>query len=45
MLELYKNIKKFRQLNDWSQDELAKKIGYTDRSIITKIEQGKIYFH
>jgi len=42
MLELYRNIKKFRKLNSWSQEELALKIGYTDRSIIAKIENGKI---
>lgn len=42
MLELYRNIKKFRKLNSWSQEELALKVGYTDRSIIAKIENGKI---
>lgn len=40
MLELYKNIKKFRKQNGWSQEELAKKAGYTDRSSIAKIEKG-----
>lgn len=42
MLELYKNIKKMRKENGWSQDELAKKAGYTDRSSIAKIEKGLI---
>lgn len=41
MLELYKNIKKLRKERRWSQDELAKRAGYTDRSSIAKIESGK----
>lgn len=42
MLELYENIKKLRKQNKWSQDDLAKKAGYTDRSSIAKIEKGQI---
>lgn len=42
MLELYKNIKKFRQMYGISQAELAKKTGYTDRSSIAKIERGDV---
>jgi transcriptional regulator with XRE-family HTH domain len=42
MLELYKNIKKLRIENKLSQDELALKTGYTDPSMITIIEEGKI---
>ena len=42
MLELYKNIKKFRVQNDMSQAELAKLTGYTDRSSIAKIEKGLV---
>jgi transcriptional regulator with XRE-family HTH domain len=42
MLKLYENIKILRKENEWSQDELAKKMGYTDRSSIAKIEAGKV---
>jgi len=42
MLKLYENIKTLRKENGWSQDELAKKMGYTDRSSIAKIEAGKV---
>lgn len=41
MLDLYKNIRILRKQNGWTQDELAKRMGYTDRSSIAKIEQGK----
>lgn len=40
MLELYENIKRLRKEKGWSQEELAKKAGYTDRSSIAKIEKG-----
>ena len=42
MLELYKNIKKRREELGMSQEELAKKTGYSSRSMIAKIEAGKI---
>ena len=42
MLELYRNIKKYRKLNNMTQLELAEAIGYSDRSIISKIENGGI---
>lgn len=42
MLELYKNIKARREELGMSQDALAKKVGYTDRSSIAKIESGKV---
>ena len=42
MLELYKNIRKYRQDLKMSQDELARKAGYTDRSSIAKIEKGLV---
>ena len=42
MLDLYKNIKKLRLQMQWSQDELAKRAGYTDRSSIAKIEKGQV---
>lgn len=42
MLDLYKNIKITRMKKGLSQEELALKTGYTDRSSIAKIESGKI---
>ena len=42
MLELYKNIKKLREENDLSQEELAKRVGYSDKSMISRIESGKV---
>lgn len=39
---IYINIKKLRQELNMSQDELAKKTGYTDRSSIAKIETGSV---
>lgn len=42
MLDLYNNIKKERINKKLSQDELAKRVGYTDRSSIAKIESGKV---
>lgn len=42
MLDLYKNIKKFRLQKSMSQQDLANKTGYTDRSSIAKIEKGEV---
>lgn len=42
MLDLYKNIKKYRNQNEMSQLELARKTGYNDRSSIAKIESGTV---
>ena len=42
MIKLYENIKRLRKENGWSQDELAKRTGYTDRSSIAKIESGLV---
>ena len=42
MLEANKRIRDLRIAAGLSQDELAKKIGYTDRSTIAKIETGKV---
>lgn len=42
MLELYKNIKSYRERLGLSQTELAEKIGYTSKTTISKIEAGKI---
>ena len=42
MLELYKNIKKRRLELDMTQSDLAKKLGYSDKSMIAKIEKGAV---
>ena len=42
MIKLYENIKTLRKEHSWSQEELAKKMGYTDRSMIAKIESGSV---
>lgn len=41
-MESYEIIKKLRIQANMSQDELAQKTGYTDRSSIAKIEAGKV---
>ncbi len=42
MLDLYKNIRKFRKEKKMSQQRLAELTGYTDRSSIARIEKGEI---
>lgn len=42
MLELYNNIKKRRLELNMTQSDLAKKLGYADKSMIAKIEKGII---
>lgn len=42
MLKIYENIKKYRLSLGLTQSELAERVGYTDRSMIAKIESGKI---
>ena len=42
MIDLYKNIKKYRLENGWTQTELANKVGYSDKSMISKIEKGEV---
>lgn len=41
-MDLYLNIRKLRKELGLSQEELAKRTGYTDRSSIAKVEQGKV---
>lgn len=41
-MDLYSNIKKRRLELGLSQEELAQKVGYKDRTSIAKIESGKI---
>lgn len=42
MLDLYTNIKKYRKQLNMSQSELAKRVGYTDKSMVSQIERGKV---
>lgn len=42
MHEVYKNIKNERIRRGWTQDELAKRVGYSEKSIISRIEAGKV---
>jgi len=42
MLPLYENIKMLRISNGWDQEYLAKKVGYADKSMISRIENGKV---
>ena len=42
MLDLYKNIKELRIANKMTQTELAEKTGYSDKSMIAKIEKGVV---
>lgn len=42
MLKLYKNIKACRKAAKMTQEELARRTGYTDRSSIARIEKGEI---
>ena len=42
MLKLYENIKQRRIELGWTQSELAAKTGYSDKSMISRIEAGKV---
>lgn len=42
MIQLYKNIKERRKLLGMTQTDLAKKLGYSDKSMIAKIEKGSV---
>ena len=42
MLDLYINIKKRRNELGLTQSELAKRMGYADKSMIAKIEKGQV---
>lgn len=41
-MTLYERIRQLRIQAGMSQDDLAKAMGYKDRSMITKIESGKV---
>ena len=42
MKTMYERIRDLRIRHNMSQDDLAKAMGYKDRSMITKIEGGKV---
>ena len=42
MLSIYQNIKKRRLELGLSQSELAKRMGYYDKSVISNIEHGRV---
>lgn len=42
MVDLYKNIRERRKSLKMSQEELAAKVGYTNRSTIATIETGRM---
>ena len=42
MSELHKNIKKLRIDRNWTQQELADRVGYTSKSVISRIEKGTV---
>ena len=41
-MELHENIRALRKARGWSQQQLAERVGYGDRSSIAKIEAGKV---
>ena len=41
-MEIYKNIKKYREKLGLSQEQLAVLVGYRDRSSIAKVEAGQV---
>ena len=42
MNEIYENIKRLRKERGWSQEDLAKKVGYSGKSMISRIEKGQM---
>lgn len=42
MTDLYKNIKNRRIELNMTQTELAKKVGYADKGMISRVENGKV---
>ena len=41
-MTVYERIRMLREMRGMSQDELAKKVGYNGRSMISRIESGQI---
>lgn len=42
MRKWYENIKELRKQRGWNQSELARRVGYSDKSMISKIEKGSV---
>ena len=42
MVKIYENIKKLRIEKGYSQSQLAELVGYRDKTMISKIELGKV---
>lgn len=42
MPDIHKNIKRRRMQLEMTQEELAKRLGYSGKSMISKIEQGRV---
>lgn len=42
MLKIYENIKKRRLALGMTQEQLAKKMGYSDKGMISRIEKGQV---
>lgn len=41
-MKLYENIKKYRKERGLSQEQLAELMGYSEKSMISKIEKGQV---
>lgn len=41
-MDTYSRIKRLRQERGWTQTEMAQKMGYSDKAVISKIEHGEI---
>ena len=41
-MKLYENIRKYRTEKEWSQEQLAELMGYSEKSMISKIEKGQV---
>ena len=39
---IYDNIKEYRKRRGWTQEDLARKVGYSDKAMISQIEKGKV---
>ncbi|MBQ6371230.1 MAG: helix-turn-helix transcriptional regulator [Firmicutes bacterium] len=42
MLEIYKNIKRLRKEHGWTQTELAQRVGYADKGMVSRVENGRV---
>lgn len=42
MLQIYENIRLLRKAHKMSQTELAEKVGYADKTMISHVENGRV---